>query len=309
MAVRVAAVDVGTDSTRLLIADVDGLELREVARRTVQTQMGIGLWRHGLLTPAAISRVVTTFEEYAAEIERHECEIRGAVLTSAVRDARNGAHLTAEIRGRFRIDARVIDGQEEAELTFRGVTLGRELDGPTLVVDVGAGSTDFVVGAGSAVLASASTDLGVARKTARFLTCDPPRAEEVHALAQHVRRTVERALPARLRAQIEAGLVTAEVASWQGATSALGDEAERSLGRGVMTLELADLAVERLQSVPLELVRQVPGLQSGRAASLVAGAVLLAETMRATGLPEVELCERELVHGLALQLADRVAAP
>lgn len=300
---RVGAVDVGTDSTRLLIADVDGDAVHEVLRRSELTQLCAGLYAAGSLTAASMARVHRALVAFRDEIDAHGCAHAGAALTSAVRDARNGPEFTAEVRRRYRLDARVIDGRQEAALTFRGATVGRELEAPTVVVDVGGGSTEFVVGQGDEIAFRATTDAGVRRKTARFLANDPPRPHEVEALGSYVRAVIERAVPASVRATVASGLAATESSTWRDALAELDDDAAARVGGGVLPREVAERALARLTEVRLATLRGVPGLHPDRAPTLVAGTVLLLETMRAFGLEEIEISERDLLDGLALELA------
>lgn len=303
MSVRVAAIDVGTDSTRLLIADVDGDGVDEVLRRSELTQLCAGLYEAGSLTAASMARVHRALTAFRAEIDAHGCAHAGAALTSAVRDARNGPDFTAEVRRRYRVDARVVDGRQEAALTFRGATVGRQLAEPTVVIDVGGGSTEFVVGRGDEIAFRATTEAGVRRKTARFLANDPPRPHEVEALASYVRAAIEGAVPAPVRAEVASGLAATESPTWRDALSALGDDAAARVRGGVLTRDVAERALARLVEVRLATLRSVPGLHPDRAPTLVAGTVLLLEAMRAFGLEEIEISERDLLDGLALELA------
>ena len=172
---RVAVVDIGTNSTRLLVADVgeDG-GVAELERRTRVTRLGDGVDATGVLAPEAIDRVLATLDEYAAAIERLGAEARPAVLTSAVRDAANGAEFVATVEARYGLEARAIEGSEEARLTYLGATSGREPGGSVLVIDVGGGSTELVIGSGAEVEFAVSMQVGVVRQTERHLHTDPP---------------------------------------------------------------------------------------------------------------------------------------
>src|SRR2546426_11342930 len=136
---RVAVVDIGTNSARLLIADVDDGRVSERDRRTRVTRLGEGVDSTGELGEEPVKRVLSTLDEYHEAIEADACDARVAVLTSAVRDARNGAEFTALVRERYGLDARTIDGDEEARLTYLGATAGRARSDaePVLVIDIG----------------------------------------------------------------------------------------------------------------------------------------------------------------------------
>ena len=201
---RVAVVDIGTNSTRLLVADVapDG-SLIELERRTKVTRLGDRLDRTGVLDDAAMERVLTTLAEYRAVIDAGGAERAVAVLTSAVRDAANGDAFLARVRAQDEaLHARVIPGDEEARLTFRGATSERAPGDmtPTVVIDVGGGSTELVVGSGDEVSFHVSTQAGVVRHTERHLATDPPTSAELEALAADVRSMFAQAVPPSARA-------------------------------------------------------------------------------------------------------------
>ena len=192
---RVAVADIGTNSTRLLLAEVDARSraLTEIERRTTVTRLGQGVDQSGALADEAMSRVFATLDEYRDVIESHGGADRAiAVLTSAVRDASNGASFTARVREDYGLDARTIPGAEEARLTFLGATSERQDDDdPIVVIDIGGGSTELVVGRDGAVEFFESTQAGVVRQTERHITTDPPHPDELAAArgggAGHVR--------------------------------------------------------------------------------------------------------------------------
>ncbi|HXD55801.1 MAG TPA: Ppx/GppA family phosphatase, partial [Solirubrobacteraceae bacterium] len=169
---RVAVVDIGTNSTRLLIADVDPSDgaIDEIARRSRVTRLGHGVDATGELDEASVARTWAVLEEYRGEIERSGCEANLAVLTSAVRDASNGAEFAERVRTELSLDARVLSGDEEAQLTFLGAMAGRgPAEEPTVVIDIGGGSTEFVVGIGRSAGFHVSTPAGVVRMSERHI--------------------------------------------------------------------------------------------------------------------------------------------
>jgi exopolyphosphatase/guanosine-5'-triphosphate,3'-diphosphate pyrophosphatase len=184
---RVAAVDLGTNSTRLLVADVDGGALDEVERRLQITRLGEGVDAGRRLLPQAVARVRSCLDAYERAIEAHGVESVLAVATSAVRDAENGEAFLAEIESTYGFATRVLTGDEEALLTFRGVTAGRSLGEGTVIVDIGGGSTELILGGSEGVAFHLSLDLGCVRMTERFLHSDPPAAKELAACASAVR--------------------------------------------------------------------------------------------------------------------------
>src|ERR1700704_691248 len=145
---RVAMVDIGTNSTRLLIADVESSgTVSDLVRHSRVTRLGEHVDSGGDLSEEAIERTCAVLADYRRLIDEHHCEANLAVLTSAVRDARNGAAFTERVRNDYRLDARPLSGDEEAQLTFQGAMRDRRPSAePTVVIDIGGGSTEFVVG-------------------------------------------------------------------------------------------------------------------------------------------------------------------
>jgi exopolyphosphatase/guanosine-5'-triphosphate,3'-diphosphate pyrophosphatase len=310
---RVAVVDIGTNSTRLLIADVvaDGT-LNEVEREATVTRLGEGVEATGRLGDEPRRRVLDTLDRYAEAIARRGCEVRTAVLTSAVRDAANGAAFAAEVRDRYGLAARTLSGDEEASATFRGATAARDRDDPVtlVVIDVGGGSTELVTGRAGALGFHASTQIGVVRHTERHLRADPPAGEELARLAADVRAGIEAAVPAEVRGTVGAAVAVAGTPTSCAAMDlrlepydAARVEGHR-LGRG--TLE--DL-LQRVAALPLAERRTVSGLHPDRAPTIVAGIVILLEALDAFGLPAVEVSERDILWGVALQTAGAAAHP
>ena len=175
---RVAVVDIGTNSTRLLVAEVaDGRIADELYRRTEITRLGEGVDATGRLSEAAMERVRGVCARYRDVIDNLGAKRVVAILTSAVRDAANGDEFREELRRRFGFDAETISGEREARLTYRGATNGRGHDEPLLVLDIGGGSTELVIGAGDDVEFRVSTQIGAVRFTERTssTTLPPPR--------------------------------------------------------------------------------------------------------------------------------------
>ena len=303
---RVAVVDIGTNSTRLLVADVgeDGLE--ELDRRSIVTRLGEGVDATNRLADEAQERVLDTLEEYASSIERHGCERRVAVLTSAVRDADNGGAFAETVSERFGLDARTLSGDEEARLTYLGATAAH--DGtrgePLLVVDIGGGSTELVTGEGSEMGFHVSTQAGVVRHTERFLRGDPPAREDIDALARDVRALFEVAVPREVRGRVRTAIAVAGTAT---SVAAIDAEVEpydpsRVEGRVVQRFRLGEISA-RLAALPLEERRNVPGLHPDRAPTIVAGTILLAQVLEVFGLDRFEASERDILWGAAISVA------
>jgi exopolyphosphatase/guanosine-5'-triphosphate,3'-diphosphate pyrophosphatase len=309
---RVAVVDLGSNSTRLLIADVDPATGRvdELDRRTTVTRLGQGVDHTGRLAPEAIERVHTALTAYRHAIDDLRAEATIAVLTSAVRDAADGAAFTAAIRERYGLDARVLTGDEEARLTFRGATAERAGADPRrlAVVDVGGGSTEIVTGVpGAAPGFHVSTQAGVVRQSERFLRSDPPEAAELQQLAAEAREIFAAALPAPVREDVEGAIAVAGTAT--SCAAMLQDlepyDPDKVEGFHLLRAE-CEMLLARLAQMPLEERRAVKGLHPDRAPVIVAGIVLLIEALRVLGLDAAEVSEHDILRGAAL---DRAAAP
>jgi exopolyphosphatase/guanosine-5'-triphosphate,3'-diphosphate pyrophosphatase len=305
---RVAVVDIGTNSTRLLIADVetDG-EVVELERRTSVTRLGAGVDAGGRLAQDAIARVVATLDEYGELIDGHAAGDRAsAVLTSAVRDASNGPEFEAAVARRYRLDARTLTGDEEAQATFRGATNGRDqnADGETLVVDVGGGSTELVTGSAGSVSFHVSTQLGVVRQTERHLRSDPPAAAELEALVMDARETMAAAVPTAVRRSARDCIAVAGTPTSLAAIAQQLEPYDRSRVEGYrLTTDEARAILDRLAALPLAERREVAGLHPDRAPTIVAGAIILLEALRCFDLSSFEVSERDILHGVALEMA------
>jgi exopolyphosphatase / guanosine-5'-triphosphate,3'-diphosphate pyrophosphatase len=298
----IAVVDLGTNSTRLLVAEVDGGQVEEHERRTVVTRLGQGVEATGRLADEAIARVSEALAAYRELIDRLGAERIVAVATSAMRDAENGPAFRDEIRERFGIDARTISGDEEARLTFLGATAGREAASDTLVIDIGGGSTEYVTGrAGSDPSFHVSTRMGSVRFTERHLNSDPPDHEEMTALADDVRGVVEGDVPEETRARVELGIAVAGTATNLAAIDQELDPYDPEKVHGYrVKLGACERIVAQLAALPVAERREVTGLHPDRAPTIVAGAVILLESMRAFDLEEVEISETDILHGAAL---------
>lgn len=306
---RVAVVDIGTNSTRLLIADVRGdaepgeTAVTELDKRSIVTRLGEGVDATGRLGEEPMARVRRALDEYGAAIDERGCDRRVAVLTSAVRDAANGAEFTALVRERYGLDARTLAGEQEAQLSFLGATAARDPQDRTqlLVIDIGGGSTEMIVGSAGAMSFHVSTQNGVVRFTERHIAHDPPEPSELAAIAADCRPSLEAAVPAAVRAGVRGAIAVAGTAtSCAGIDLALEPyDPSRVEGHVLTAARLAELR-DRMAALPLEERRQVPGLHPDRAPTIVAGTVILLEVLAAFGLEQVEISERDILWGVAL---------
>jgi exopolyphosphatase/guanosine-5'-triphosphate,3'-diphosphate pyrophosphatase len=301
--VRVAVVDIGSNSTRLLVADTRSGRIQELDRRSIVTRLGEGVDASGRLGDAAQARVLTALGEYAAVIDARGCDARIAVMTSAVRDAVNGTAFADTVRERHGLDVRRLSGDEEARLTYLGATAGRDPADPTprLVIDIGGGSTEVVVGARGRVELHASMQAGVVRHTERHLHSDPPRPEQLEALAADVRAVLGGALPAGSAARPRAAVAVAGTATSAAAIDLELDpyEPDQVEGHRLSQGRLSEM-LSSLAGLPLAKRRLVPGLHPDRAPTIVAGIVILSTVLRFFGLDGTEVSEHDILWGVAL---------
>jgi exopolyphosphatase / guanosine-5'-triphosphate,3'-diphosphate pyrophosphatase len=304
---RVAVLDMGSNSTRLLVAEVGSEGVRELERRTTVTRLGRGVDTSGTLAGEAIEEVCETIADYLDVCRERAPDEVVAIATSAVRDARNRGAFLAELRERFALDARLLDGAEEARLTYLGARQdGRSAtDGEEaiLVVDIGGGSTELVVGVGPKVTFFDSLQAGVVRHTERHIAHDPPLPAELEALANDVRALIDASVggepPAVERGIAVAGTPTSLAAIDQGLDPY---DASRVQGH-VLGLPAIQRMFSRLSAVPLAERRQVTGLHPARAPTIVAGIVILIQVMRAFGLDAIEVSEHDILWGAAIDAA------
>jgi len=305
--VRVAVVDIGTNTTRLLIADVDAASgsVHELLRRSEVTRLGDGVDAGGALSEQASERVFRRLDEFAAAIAEHRCEANLAVLTSAVRDAANGREFASRVRADYGLDARVLSGDEEAQLTFLGAMSSRPAPvEPTVVIDIGGGSTEFVVGVGRSAGFHTSLPVGVVRMSERHIHSDPPAPAELQELARDVRQTLLEGLPESERARVRQGIAVAGTATSAASIDQELDpyDPERVHGYRLL-LGTVELLLARLAEMDEAQRRAVVGLNPDRAPTIVAGMIVLGEAMRVFGIEQVEVSEHDILYGGALRLA------
>jgi exopolyphosphatase / guanosine-5'-triphosphate,3'-diphosphate pyrophosphatase len=306
--VRLAAFDVGTNSTRLLVADVaDGVIVAEHAREMVITRLGRGVDRTGRFDPAALARTLEVLATYAAICRRLGVEGRRLVATSATRDAGDRQAFLDGVRELVGVEAEVLTGRAEAAVAYRGATAGLDGDQSTLVVDIGGGSTELICGRGSRATAMVSLDVGCVRLFERHLRSDPPTDVEVAALradvAAHLDRVPEVLDPAAAdRVVGVAGTVTTLTAI------ALGLEAYDPRRIHLATLEASEIAAAagKLAAMTVAERAALPVMATGREDVIAAGALLLDELVRRFAIPRVIASETDILDGVLLGLADRV---
>jgi len=305
----VAAIDCGTNSIRLLIADVADGRLTDVVRRLEIVRLGQGVDRTGRLAPQALERARVALRAYAADIERSGAERVRLVATSATRDAANREDFAADVQAILGVAAEVATGAEEAALSFTGATraLGGGFPAPYLVVDIGGGSTEFVLGE-RAVNSARSVDIGCVRLTERHLTQDPPTPESVAAATADIEAAV---------AAVAEGVQVARARTLIGLAGSVTTVA-------AIALELPVYDAARIQHarIPVAAVREVtdrlltmthdqrtaiPVMHPGRVDVIAAGALVLRTVMDRLGWAGVVASESDILDGIAWSLASSAA--
>jgi exopolyphosphatase / guanosine-5'-triphosphate,3'-diphosphate pyrophosphatase len=300
---RVAAIDLGTNSTRLLVADVDDGGIDEVVRRLKVTRLGEGVDERKRLLPAPIARVRNVLTDFRREAEQLGAERSLAIATSAVRDAENGEAFLGEVEWSYGFATRLLTGVEEAQLTFSGVSVGRELPDGTLVLDIGGGSTELVVGGPGSLGFHESLDLGCVRMTERFLRSDPPTDDQLEACAHAARELLADRVTDELRPAGAIG-VAGTITSIAALDLGLDEYDPDQVHGHYVSRDRVARQLDRLASLPLAERRDVPALDPDRAPVIVAGAVILQEALDRFGLDGIEASERDILDGAALEAAE-----
>jgi len=300
---RVAAIDCGTNSIRLLIADVEGDHKTDVVREMRIVRLGQDVDTTGLLHPEAIARALTATREYAALISMLEAEVVRFCATSAVRDASNADEFSAAVEDILGVRPIVLAGVDEARASFQGAC--RELPGGrTLVADIGGGSTELVVGEGDEVEWSVSLDVGSVRLTERFLHSDPPTVSELTDVMAHLDEAL-----APVVAQLE------PVSSFVGVAGTVTTVAAHALqlpSYDSGAIHLAQLALPDVQQACVSLARMsvadrraLPFMHPGRADVIGAGALILDRLVELLPLrtEHLVISERDILDGIAWDAA------
>jgi exopolyphosphatase / guanosine-5'-triphosphate,3'-diphosphate pyrophosphatase len=302
---RVAAVDIGTNSTRLLVADVDDGRVADIERETRVTRLGEGVDERRRLLPVPIARVRNTLSDYRRAAEQLGAERTLAIATSAIRDADNGEAFLGEVQWSYGFATRLLSGHDEALMTYRGVTSEHTLDAGTVIVDIGGGSTELIAGEPDGVRWHDSLDIGSVRLTERFLHTDPPTADELASCAAAVRALLAERVPDEVRDSATAVIgVAGTITSIAALAIGLEEyDRERVHGSRLSGSDL-DVQLEQLAGVPVAARRQLRPLDPERAPVIVAGAVIAREALAFFGLDELEISERDILDGAALAAAE-----
>jgi exopolyphosphatase / guanosine-5'-triphosphate,3'-diphosphate pyrophosphatase len=304
---RVAAIDIGTNSTRLLVADVDGGPdgtMKTIERHTRITRLGQGVDAHRRLHPDAIARTVAALRDYHARIDALGAEKVRATATSASRDATNREDFFTAVDAEIGVRPELITGHEEATLTFTGATAGLAEPAPYLVFDVGGGSTELIVGT-DAPDGLVSVDIGCVRLTEMFLHGDPPTAEELSQAVSIVRdhlADVDRELPGAAAAKT---LIGTAGTVWTMAAVELGVDASESerIHHFRLTQAAAEDVFRTLATEPVARRKHNPGLEPGRVDVIVGGAIVVVSVLRHFHFDELLVSEADILDGLARSIA------
>lgn len=301
---RVAAIDVGTNSTRLLVAEAADDGFRTLDRRSIVTRLGQGVDRTRLLAPEALERTFATIADYAATCGEYEVERLRVTGTSAVRDARNRSDFFTGVERLTGNRPELLSGEQEARATFLGAVSDLRDDEPKLVVDIGGGSTELVVGT-RAPERLVSLDVGCVRLFEEHLASDPPAAAELDALRRAVVDALEGArdhldVPRGARLVGVAGTVT-QLAALKAGTPVYDPDVTH---HAVMSHGDVRLLARRLESLPFDARRRVKALEAGRVDVIVSGAEILLCVMEVFDMAEVLVSEKDLLEGVVLDLLD-----
>jgi len=308
--VRLAAVDVGTNSTRLLVADVDGDRiLDQLDREMVITRLGRGVDRTRRFEPASLRRTLEVLGDYAERCRRLGVEATRVVATSATRDATNREEFLGGVRERFGVDAEVLSGDQEAATSYLGAIHDLEGEERTLVIDIGGGSTEFIIGNHDPE-AMLSIDIGCVRLFERHLASDPPAPGEVAALRADVREHLGKVFgvldPSTARMVIGvAGTVTTITALTLGLE--LYDP-QRIHHAAISAAGIHDTA-ERLVAMTIAERAALPVMAKGREDVIAAGGLVMDEICATFGFDRMIASESDILDGVLLGLSRRIAGP
>ena len=303
---RLAAIDLGTNTVLLCVADRGSAGLTRVEDRSIITRLGQGLDRSGELHPEAMARTLAALERHVAGARAAGALRIAAVGTAALRRAGNAGLFLEEAKRRLDLEVAVISGEEEASLAFEGVARGREEEGRSagrlLVLDIGGGSTEFIAGEGRRVDWARSLEVGSVRLTERFLIDDPPRAGQLQALAGHVRGALAALPDPPGSGPIElvgiAGTNTTLAAMKAGLRAYDADAIRRTpVGGGDL-----DGLIARLVGLSSAQRLALPGLEPGREDVILAGAVIAREALARFGMTAMAVSDRGVRHGVIYRM-------
>jgi exopolyphosphatase/guanosine-5'-triphosphate,3'-diphosphate pyrophosphatase len=301
--VRVAGIDCGTNSIRLLIADSAGDGLTDVVREMRVVRLGQGVDRTGRLAPDALERTRVALHDYAGAIREHGAQRVRMVATSATRDAANRAEFVAMVHAELGVEPEVITGHEEAALSFTGaVSVLGHPSGPLLVVDIGGGSTELVRGSDGELRAH-SMDVGCVRMTERHLHDDPPTAEQVAATVADLHAAIA---AARADVRLDPDVTFIGVAGTVTTIAAIALNLDRYdpdvIHGATITAEQVHEVTDRLLRMTHAERAALPVMHPGRVDVIGGGAIVLRTLVEESGVEKVVASEHDILDGIALSL-------
>lgn len=300
---RVAAVDCGTNSIRLLVTDIDGSTQADLHREMRIVRLGQGVDTSGRLAPEALDRARTALIAYSETCERFGVARIRMIATSATRDAQNREDFRSMVRDTLGVEPEVVSGDEEAALSFAGATRGLDpAHGPFLVMDIGGGSTEVVLGA-EKVIAARSVDVGCVRLTERHLRGDPPTSEQIAAAEDDIDAAID---------QIRAVVPVGDTGTAIGLAGSVTTVAALSLGLSsydATKIHLSRLSAANIAGVTSDLLamttaqrRALPAMHPGRVDVIGAGALILRTLVSRFALPDVLVSEADILDAIAWSL-------
>jgi exopolyphosphatase / guanosine-5'-triphosphate,3'-diphosphate pyrophosphatase len=307
---RVAVVDCGTNTIKLLVADLDGAtgEEHELVREMRMVRLGQDVDRTGRLADEALARAFAAIDEYAEIIAAHDVEALRFCATSAARDAENAAEFAAGVESRLGVVPEVVTGAEEAQLSYDGATrglMGRGLPGPVLVVDIGGGSTELILGDGHGhVRTSQSLDIGSVRMTERHLRSDPPTRAEIAEAIEDVASSLDRTVVPLAEARTVVGVV-GTITTVAAGVLCLPEYDRAAIDQAVLALEDVHATTASLLAMTVAQRRAQGYMHPGRADVIGAGALILDEVLRRTTARTLLVSEADILDGIAWSLTTR----
>ena len=300
---RVAAIDCGTNSIRLLIADVDGSNFREITRQMEVVRLGQGVDKTGAFHPDAIARTLAAVDLYTTEIARRGVEKIRFCATSATRDASNRELFINGVKERLGIEPEVIPGEVEAVLSFQGATKDfNKSEGPFLVIDIGGGSTEFVFGTNS-VEAAISMNIGCVRMTERHFTADQPDPGQIAAAIEDIDENIRKAAKVVPITEAKTVIMVAGTATTVAAAALNLPQYDR------YAIHLSHISSVRAHEISLQLLQETREeraahgyMHPGRVDVIGAGSLVLDRILKASGAKEFVASESDILDGMAWSL-------
>lgn len=310
---RLAAVDIGTNTVRLLIADVVQDQLKTVVRRAIITCLGEDVAKARRFKPEAIERTLAVLEQFTQELKDKGTESVHVVATSAARDAQNGQQFIEQVKERFGWEADILSGQEEGMLAFLGATSDFPLPKPysrPVLIDVGGGSTELACGQGMSLQKLHSLDIGSVRLTEMFIKNDPPTQDEVESVKAYVREKTSELLTEIC--EEDSDLIAIGVAGTITTLSAIKQKLtvydSNKVHLSTLTVSDIETILNQLMGAPLKERKKIPGLEPKRADVIIAGTIITLEILSGLGLTELTVSEHDLLDGLIWTAAPGVRA-